>query len=268
MATYKSRFGPGANTPAAASRRYRGVRGAARAASSKDRAAVALAYAKRALQATRKLANSRELKFHEGTLVNLDLGVDVTGQWPSSTGAVIGNGGAVLPLTTIAQGVAETQRVGERVQVKQIEVRGHFTNNYMPCGALRMIVFRDKQLNSVFGAQPSPAQVLQVTRTNSLYLYDNIDRWEVYTDQTISWTKEDTNYNIQRTGFQFKKKVDVTVGFNANGTGSADSNGLYLLLIMDYYEGGATAYDTTKVVPAAANYGLIDVTARVMFTDS
>lgn len=260
----RSRFGPGANTAAAAAKRGRKVRGVGR----QDRAALALAYAKRALQASRKVERQRELKFHEGTLVNLDVGVDVTGQWPSSTGAVIGNGGAVLPLTTIPQGVAETQRVGERVQVKQIEIRGHFTNNYMAAGALRMIVFRDKQLNSVFGAQATPATVLQVTRTNSLYLYDNIDRWEVYSDQTVEFNKPDLNGYYTRTGFQFKKKVDVSVGFNSNGTGSADSNGLYCLLLMDYYPGGATAYDTTVVVPAAANYGLIDVTGRVMFTDA
>jgi len=264
----KFRSRPGASTSSAAVKRggYRRMRGATRVASSKDRAAMALAVAKQALRATRKLNAQRELKWHEATLVNLDLGIDVTGQYPGATGAVIGNGGACFPLAYIAQGITENTRVGEHIQVKQIEIRGHFTNNFMACGALRMIVFRDKQTTS-FSGQPIPANVLQVLRTNSLYLYDNVDRWEVYTDQTMEWTQvNDVGYPA-RTGFQFKKKIDVDCEFSASTANSIEKNGLYCLLIMDYYPGGALATDTTVVVPAASNYGLIDLTTRVMFQD-
>lgn len=265
---FKSR--PGAVTSATAAKRGRApwgrMRGAAGRRTGKDRAAMALAVAKQALRATRKLNAQRELKFFEEDLVNLDLGIDVTGQYPGATGAVIGNGGACFPLAYIAQGVTESTRVGEHIQVKQIEIRGHFTNNFMACGALRMIVFRDKQTTS-FSGQPLPANVLQVLRTNSLYLYDNVDRWEIYHDETMEWNQvNDVGYPT-RTGFQFKKKVDVDCEFSGAGANSIEKNGLYLLLIMDYYPGGALATDTTVVVPAAGNYGLIDLTTRVMFQD-
>ena len=125
----------------------RPVRGVRRGEGRKGAAALALATAKRALQATRKLNDERELKIFENTFVNQLMGNDVTTQWASAQGAVIGNGGAVMPLVFMPQGVGGKQnRVGEQILVKMIELRGHYTTDAdIGCSALRMIVFRDKR---------------------------------------------------------------------------------------------------------------------------
>lgn len=266
----KQKFKSAANTTGALlprARVYRRVRGTRGVAGGKASAALALAVAKRALQETRKLNAERELKMAEYTLVNYDCGTDATGQWPGATGAVVGNGGAVFPLHYIAQGTSDLTRVGEQIVAKQIEIRGHLGNGYpYASGALRMIVFRDKQ-TIPFSGQPIPGNVLQVTRTNSLMLWDNIDRYEVYADETYNWEEvQISGSHATRVPFQFKKKINVPIHFSQGTANSVEKNGLYVMFILDVFPGGV-GVDTTVIV-GPGERTLMDVTARLTFTDA
>lgn len=271
----KQRVKNGANTTGALlpkrsfTKRVRGTRGAA---GRKDSGALALAMAKRALQATRKLEASQELKVTENNLVNYFVGTDVTGQWPGSTGAVVGNGGAVCPLAYVAQGTTDLTRVGEQIIAREIEIRGHIAKgeDIYPAGALRMIVFRDKQ-TIPFSGQPIPANVLQLLRTHSLLQYDNIDRYEIYTDQLISWDGALSGNTANPAGtlrvpFHYKKKINVPVHFSAGTANSVEKNGLYVLFLLDVYSKSALADTTWTVAPG--EYILMDCAARLKFTDS
>lgn len=271
----KQRVKNGANTTGALlpkrsfTKRVRGTRGVA---GGKASAALALAVAKRALQATRKLEASQELKVIEQNLVNYFTGTDCSGQWPGSTGAVVANGGAVCPLAYVGQGTTDITRVGEQIIAREIEIRGHIAKgeDVLPAGALRMIVFRDKQ-SIPFSGQPIPGNVLQLLRTHSLLLWDNIDRYEVYTDQLISWDGALSGNTANPAGtlrvpFQFKKKINVPVHFQAGTANSVEKNGLYVLFLIDVY-GKGNIGDTTGTV-APGEYLLMDCMARLKFTDA
>lgn len=270
----KQRVKNGANTTAALlpKRSYKRVRGTSGAAGRKDSGALALAMAKRALQATRKLESSVELKFSENNFVNYLVGTDCTGQWPGSTGAVVGNGGAVCPLTYIGQGQTDLTRVGEQIIAREIEIRGHVAKGEddLPAGALRMIVFRDKQ-TTAFSGQPLPGNVLQLLRTHSLLQWDNIDRYEIYTDQLVSWDgalsgNTSNPAGALRVPFHYKKKINVPVHYNAGTSNSVEKNGIYVLFLIDVY-GKGNIGDTTDTVDPT-QYILMDCVARLKFTDS
>lgn len=260
---------PAPSTSGALLKRTKRVRGTRSVAGSKASVAVALATAKRALQATRKLAAERELKMNENTFVNQLLGNDVTSQWPSSQGAVIGNGGAVCPLAFVNQGVGgENNRVGEQIVVKCIDIRGHYTTDLdVASSALRMIVFRDKQQRNS-SPVPIPGEVLQLLRTNSLLAWDLIDRWEILCDKTYETAKPQVSGYASRVGFQWTKKVEIPVHFAGSAANSVDRNGLYVLFIADHYTNRIPTNDTTHQFTAAVPEGMIDVTARIMFQDA
>lgn len=259
---------PAPSTSGALLKRTRRVRGTRGVASGKASAAVALATAKRALQAARKLSAERELKVLENNLVNQLLGNDVTSQWASAQGAVIGNGGAVFPLVFMPQGLTgEQARVGEQILVKCIDIRGHYTTDPdVASSALRMIVFRDKQQRNT-SPVPIPGEVLQLLRTNSLLLWDNIDRYEILCDKTYETNKPQVAGYASRVGFQWTKKVEVPVHYAGSANNSVDRNGLYMLLLADHYTNRIPTNDTTHQFTAAVPEGMIDIMVRVMFQD-
>lgn len=239
--------------------------------SSRKKSEDALAVAKRALRTAKAVAAERELKVLENTLVNMDMGNDVTGQWPNAVGAVIGNGGAVLPLCFMGQGLTEVTRIGEEVQAKGVEVRGHvgFINMEKPNLAVRFIIFRDKQQRSS-GTVPQPFEVLQVTRTNSLILWDNIERFDILLDDTKYYNQPEstiTHDGCPRFPFHYKRKLNFPIKYSGSASNTADKNGLFMLVIADYCE-AFPAIDTTTVLPAASNYALMDCTARFVYTDA
>jgi len=133
-----------------------------------------------------------------------------------------------------------------------------------------MIVFRDKQSIANSG-QPIPANVLQLLRTHSLLQYDNVDRYEIYTDQLISWDgalsgNTSNPAGCLRVPFHYKKKLNVQVHYNAGAANSIDKNGIYVLFLIDVY-GKGNIGDTTDTVDPT-QYILMDVQARLKFTDS
>lgn len=235
-------------------------------ASRRSTADMALAVAKRALQAAKRVGDERELKVAEASLTNLPLGNSAAG-WVGATGDVIGSGGAVLPLCQIVQGVtAENSRIGEEIVVKQIEVRGQWTTDAtIGTANLRMIVFRDKLQRALGGVVPLPSEVLQLLRTNSMLYTENVDRWEIYVDQQFEMAKPSAASYTSRGNFSFYKKVNVPVKWQTSASNIIDKNGLYVLLLADHYTSGS---DLSQQFTAATTEGLIDIQGRVYFTDA
>lgn len=249
------------------SRRVRGTAGKQGRKKPQD----ALAVARQALRTAKAVAAERELKVLENTLVNMDMGNDVTGQWPNAVGAVIGNGGCVFPLCFMGQGLTEITRIGEQIQAKGVELRGHvgFINMEKPNLAVRFIIFRDKQQRNS-GTVPGAFEVLQVTRTNSLLQWDNIDRWEILVDDTKYYNAPEssiTHDGCPRFPFHYKRKLNFPIHYSGSASNTCDKNGLFLLMIADYCE-AFPAIDTTTTLPGASNYALMDCTARFTYTDA
>ncbi len=90
----------------------------------------------------------------------------------------------------IAQNVSATGRVGTRAFVWNIDIRGAFV---LPAGTaesggdiIRCMVVQDKQSN---GATPSIAEVLDVTGTEPIYAFRNLEntrRYNILMDKTVS----------------------------------------------------------------------------------
>lgn len=240
---------------------YRRMRGATRK-STRGGAEAALAVAKRALRAATANRARLELKYIEFNLVNYDIATDVTGQWPGSVGAVVGNGGAVCPLTVVAQQITDQTRIGEQIHAEGVEIRGHLMTNedIMNC-AMRFILFRDNQQRA--STVPTIAEVLQYARTNSLFVWDERDRWQIYMDETVQMTANTNSFGA-RQPFQFKKKLRFPVEYASALSTSCMKNGLYLLIIADY--GNTATGDTTSTFTLSE--GVMDLTARFLFTDS
>jgi len=234
-------------------------------------ASAALAVAKQALRTARKVAAERELKMLENAVVNQDMGNDISGVWPNAAGAVVGNGGAVLPLCFMTAGTGDSQRVGEQVQAKGFEVRGHFAmlNMDQPNIAVRFIIFRDKQQRSS-GTTPLPFEVLQVTRTNSLLLWDNQDRFEILVDDTKYASASEpsaAHAGCPRYPFHYKRKLNFPIHWTSTSSNAVDKNGLFMLVIADTAE-NFPAVDSTATLDPASNQAIWDCTARFVYTDA
>lgn len=263
MFLVSKRYRNGAYTSGAVAKRPKGVRKGTRGTPAQQ----AMAMAKRALQATRQLNAERELKVHESSFTNQPLGNPCGGQWPGAVGDVIGNGGAVLPLCQITQGITgEQTRVGEQICVKEIEIRGKWgTSPDIGSANLRMIVFRDKQQRSVGGVVPLPSEVLQLLRSNSCLYVETAERWEILTDQLFELAKPSASNYAGLQSFAFKKKVNIQVKWDTNASNIVSQNGLYVLLLADHY--ASSSADLTQNFVVATNDGLIDMQGRVKFQD-
>lgn len=114
----------------------------------------------------------------------------ITTGWVGSTNTtVIGTSGTVLALTTLGNGDAPQERVGNKVQF--IRLQGNiifrrapsytFTNVDHPAQKLRLMLIRVKQVPGTFGAHTSPAgeDIFQVNSTfneGDMYCALNVDQ--------------------------------------------------------------------------------------------
>lgn len=227
----------------------------------------ALAVAKRALRAVSKVRNQVEVKMIENTMVNQDLGNDCSGAWPGATGAVIGNGGAVLPCLYMIGGTADNQRIGERIHVEGFLVKGSvLISDAIGNASIRFILARDNQQRSA--SVPIFAEYMQFSRTNALANWDSRDRFTVFMDETVTVSSFDTSGAAPNAlvPFEFSKKLNFTAEFNNNLAAGIEKNGLYLFVIADY--GDTAGGDLTATFPGAGGVGRIDMYARTFYTDA
>lgn len=227
----------------------------------------ALAVAKRALRVAAQLRNRVETKMVEYTVVNQDLGNDMSGQWAGTTGAVPGNGGSVSPFLRIAGGSADNERVGERVHVEGVAIKGSVLfSEAIGNASIRFLVVRDNQQRT--GVVPLFAEFMQFSRTNAFMNWDARDRWTVFLDETLTASTYDTGGASPNclVPFEFSKKLNFTAEFNNNLVTGIEKNGLYLFIIADY--GDPATADVTATFPGAGGVGRLDLYARCMYTDA
>jgi hypothetical protein len=87
-----------------------------------------MAKATRALRIAHQLESSREIKF-------VDTLIQVTTDWL----------GQLITLNTIDQGLSDTERVGDRLRLKNISIKAKLARDNAAAGTLRILVVWDKQ---------------------------------------------------------------------------------------------------------------------------
>lgn len=178
---------------------------------------------------------------------------------PASAGSV---GSAVV--LGIPQGSGVSQRLGERVTLKSIHVRGNIqlaeigtiTNSY---GIIRLIIVQDTQAN---GAFPAIGDILQSPAANDVVSFKNLEnsqRFRTIWDRTFDIDANNgngTNSGGRFISFQLNKKVNIPIMFSNSATGvinNIKSNNLVFASVGQSYLG-------TNIY--------VDSQVRVRFSDS
>lgn len=146
-----------------------------------------------------------------------------------TSSADITSSGVVSPITQIAEGNEDFERVGRSIILKSVQIRGYVANNDSIATnptLVRIMIIRD---NSFSGSDPTIANVLQASSTIGLrtqspekthavsVLYDKLSHVDVNS----------------RNQFTFEKFIKLNSKCIFDGTTSTSSNkgGLYLLLL-------------------------------------
>lgn len=173
---------------------------------------------------TRSLAN-QEKKFLDTSIQNT---ADVSA-------------GVIIPsLNLIPQGVTDVTRVGNKVTLTKVNLRGlaameDFGTAAFSGGVLRTILFIDKQTN---GATAAVLDILRTAAVLSFRNMDNLDRFIILDDTTIRVPIESANVlhtAISRFPWSVNKKINVDVHFSGT-TGAITelrSSNIGLLYIAD-----------------------------------
>lgn len=121
--------------------------------------------------------------------------------------------GVIIPsLNLVIQGVTDNERVGNKIMITNINMRGFAKNRDLGTGVyaganLRIILWLDKQCN---GASPIVTDILKQPTITSFRNLDNVNRFDILYDHTIKVPCDSTNalhtdesatyWNIQRKG--------------------------------------------------------------------
>ncbi len=171
-------------------------------------------------------------------------------EWPHPQAVVTAAGTDLTAITSVAQGLTETTRVGNSIRLKNMQLRMYGFHNSAGSDVqwLRLIVFRDTMQQ---GVAPTVAQLLEGTSHVLRFLERDQDhRFNILRDKV--WTMSVTGQQ----GFYFKmfREVDTHVKFVGTAANAA-SNGqgsLYVMLISS----------------EATNGPQVDFNARVRFIDN
>lgn len=145
--------------------------------------------------------------------------------------------GAVNPdFTTVAQGVGETERIGKKIVVKSIYLRGVIV--HQPTAAIsggntvRIMIVNDKQAN---GAAFTVGQVLNPQSYLAHRNLENVDRFRVLRDSTFSMNSEGVNESQKNISMYIK--CNIPIEYDSSTTSGAivsqRSNSIALLMIGD-----------------------------------
>lgn len=191
----------------------------------------------RTLVPVQRQINLGELKNADNTVI-----------WPAF-GAVFGS---FSLLNGLAQGTSATTRIGRKIVMKSVYVRGPVQMAPTGTGSspLRMLIIYDKQTN---GAVPLATDVLLVDGIGNPNNLNNSRRFVTLADIVVPCIG---TAGPQSTYFVFYKKLNLVTEFN-NGT-----NGT----VSDIQTGSvyALTYTTGSIGTASLQYGTI---ARIRFSD-
>lgn len=140
-----------------------------------------------------------ELKFVDKQLASY-AATGSTGMWIQSNAFWQANGivpatAGIVPLNGIATGTGATNRIGKKIFMKTLQIRGYIDRSGMLSTAtdqlgdfsahnLRLVIIYDKQPN-VTNACPSGALIFKQDQVDALRLLDNADRFAVLLDETF-----------------------------------------------------------------------------------
>lgn len=134
--------------------------------------------------------------------------------------------GLVFNLADVAQGDTLNLRDGNQMKVIYVGGRIQFTQNASATQTfVRYIVFRD--LQQVASTIPPAASILQSLNTNSFLNQDNLGRFRILVDKTITLSSAGSTLRYVRVNLPMSSSVRY------NGTAATDlqKNGLYIMVI-------------------------------------
>jgi len=208
------------------------------------------AYRPKRQHATRTAAVERPLKYAEKK--NIDTSLNAAGTITENAVAPI------LSLVTTTQGAGAGNRIGRRILVKSIFIRGRVAcaGNMTGVGFFRMIIVQDKDPNGA-GA-PAPNAILDNDIITSMQNLGNSKRFKILAEIT---TPNGTSLSVDTDeGFLIERyiKTNIVVGYsNSAAAGTAAdilSNAIWCL----FYLGGGTT---------GSNPPNFNGSARVRFVD-
>lgn len=151
--------------------------------------------------------------------------------------------GAVANISSLAQGVGQAQRVGNRVLNKYTYIKGFFNNGDPAIQAVRMIVFKWKQ-----AAAPVVASILGFAGLNSPYAVETAPFFRILMDKTFTLSPAGLEGGLKR----FSKRMSHRYISQYNGAAAVNIiDGSLWVLVIGTSVLAAYEYDViTKYVDA------------------
>lgn len=163
----------------------------------------------------------------------------------------------------IIQGTGDNQRVGKKIQLKSIHLRGAVlqsssVNTVDATTTVRIIIFHDKQCN---GAAATVTGILETADEKAFNNLDNSRRFKVLKDWFFTMNRKGAGLNASIQLFaknseplEFNKKVNIPIEYSGTGNGIVDlpSSNIGILAICSVVGQGVT----------------LDTTVRVRYTDN
>lgn len=154
--------------------------------------------------------------------------------------------GTIALLATIAQGAAQTQRIGRKIQLKSIQVRGVAASSTatVQCSGAWMIVY-DKRPT---GSLPAITDILVSISSNSMTNSVNVGRFQIVARKNYSFIGNTATAGQQtdKSHYVVDKfiKINKPVVFKAAGTGAIgdiEQGALYIVSVGNVAAGTADA---------------------------
>lgn len=133
--------------------------------------------------------------------------------------------GTISPhLLTIAQGIGDTQRIGRKVTIKKVMLRGNveIPSTSTPgntSATVRIMLIHDKQANK---ALPGVTDVLETAVFQAFNNLSNKNRFVVLMDRMLvvqsksgSWDGTDDQFGENQVNFSYYKDVVIPIEYNA-----------------------------------------------------
>lgn len=147
--------------------------------------------------------------------------------------------GSITLLNGIATGTDYTERIGRRVNVTAIQMRGFAYNDIVgPClvNSCRLMLVLDNQVN---GVSATVADILTSVNANSFMNMNNRERFKVLYDKQVTFGPLDKTANqaiaggTQTATFNCYKKVNIPVVFEGTAAtiGSISAGAIYLVCV-------------------------------------
>lgn len=150
--------------------------------------------------------------------------------------------GAISLLATIAQGAAQTQRIGRKIVLKSIQVRGSvYTGTTTVTSKVSWIIVYDKRPTGVL---PAITDILVTANSNSMTNSENVGRFQIVARKdyamvgntgTAGQQDSKTMYNVEK--FIKIRKPMVFKSAGNGAIGDIEQGALYIVTVGDQATG-------------------------------